>query len=263
MTRFLAFFICVGLTAQITAPNVGSARFAGRVFAVHGLPASFLVAQSPWTSAEAISFSDAGGLVSRKGTVTLIGPDGSNLADYPAGEAAPVLNIDGPLQTAIAWLPSQHALLHWSGTAFVLREVNDAGFAGQVTCLSLVAPGLARLVVTHGDSSVSAVSVSLQSGEVQSMDLLPSAHGRAFVHQSFILFQDRQGLAVESTSGLRRTLTLAPKPLPEGDLTIERMSTDWLHISSASTGQHWALYLNKRDLSLSVLPVPPATESAP
>jgi hypothetical protein len=266
MKRYLLFFTCcVLLPAQVGAPNVGSARFAGHVFAVHGIPANFLVAKTPWTSAAAVSFSDAGGLLSQNGTVTLTGPDGVSLADYASGEAAPVLNIDGPLTTAVAWLPSKNALLHWNGAAFILQEVNDSAFAGEVTYLHLISPRMAGVLVTHGDNSVSAITVSVDTGEVLSADLLPSAHGRAFVQCSFVVSEDKQGLVVESASGERRTITLAQNPLPEGDLNIERMSTDWLHISSASTGQHWALFLNSKDLRLSALPVPPSdskTEAA-
>ncbi|HEY1948072.1 MAG TPA: hypothetical protein VGG97_13755 [Bryobacteraceae bacterium] len=266
MKRYLVFFACcVLLPAQVGAPNVGSARFAGHVFAVRGIPANFLVAKTPWTSAAAVSFSDAGGLLSQSGTVTLTGPDGASLADYASGEAAPILNIDGPLATAVAWLPAKHALLHWNGKAFILQEVNDSAFAGEVTYVQLNSPRMAKLLVTHGDATVSAVTVSVETGEVLSADLLPSAHGHAFVQCSFVLSEEKQGLVVESVSGERRTITLAQNPLPEGDLSIERMSTDWLHISSASTGQHWALFLNSKDLSLSALPVPPGeskTEAA-
>jgi hypothetical protein len=258
MKQYLIFFTCcLLLPAQVSTPNVGSARFAGHVFAVHGISFNFLVAKMPWTSAAAVSFSDAGGLLSQNGTVTLVGRDGVSLADFASDEAAPVLNIDGPLTTAVAWLPTKHALLHWNGTAFILQEVNDSSLASEVTYLQLISPRMARLLVTHGDNSVSAVTVSIDTGEVVSADLLPSAHGRAFVQCSFVLSEDKQGLVMESTSGERRTITLAQNPLPEGDLTIERMSTYWLHISSASTGQHWALFLNSKDLSLSALPVPP------
>jgi hypothetical protein len=153
-------------------------------------------------------------------------------------------------------------LLRWNGAAFLLQEVNDSGFAGQVTYLQLAAPHVARLLLTHNDASVSAVTISVDTGEVISSDLLPSARGRSFLQYSFVLSEDSSGIAVESASGTRRVVTLTQTPLPEGDLTIERMSTDWLHISSASTGQHWALYLNGMNLKLSALPVPAAQEAA-
>jgi hypothetical protein len=266
MKLHVAFFVlCCGLLqAQVGAPNVGSARFAGRVFAVHGIPANLLVAKAPWTSAEAMSFSDAGGLLSQNGTVSLVSPDGTELADYAAAETAPVLNIDGPLTSAVAWLPSKHALLYWNGTALVPREVNGS-FAGEVTSLRLASPGKVLLLVshldaTHADAAVSAATVSLDTGEITSMDLLPDARGRAFVQRSFFLSQDKLGLVIESAGGAPRTVALVQDRLPEGDLTIERMSTDWLHIFSASTGKHWALYLTSNALRLSALPVPPALE---
>jgi hypothetical protein len=256
-------FACCGLlVAQVGAPNVGFARFAGRVFAVHGIPANLLVATAPSTSAGALSFSDAGGLLAQNGTILLVGPAGTSLADYAAAEPAPVLNIDGPLTSAIAWLPSKHALLHWNGTAFVLRQVTGSPFAGDVTSLRLVSPDKTLLLVTHVDASVSAATVSLDTGEITSIDPLSSAHGRAFIQGSLFLSEEKFGLVVESVAGARRTIVLTKDPLPEDDLTLERMSTDWLHISSASTGKHWALYMHGDDLRLSELPIPPAQEMA-
>ena len=262
MKLYFAFFLagCALLPAQVGAPNVGSARFAGRVFTVHGIPANLLVAKTPWTSAGALSFSDAGGLLAQDGTILLVGPDGTALAHYASAEAAPLLNMDGPLTSAIAWLPAKHALLHWNGTAFVLREVNGSSFAGEVTSLRLVSPDKALLLVTHANAGVSAATVSLDTGEITSIDPLPAARGRAFVQCSLFLSQDKLGVAVESAGGARRTIALVQDPLPEDDLTIERMSTDWLHIFSLSTGKHWALYLKDNALRLSVLPVPAALE---
>ena len=265
MKRYLGccFLFACFVAAQVSAPNVGSARFAGgRVFAVHGIPANLLVAQAPWIAADAVSFSDAGGLLSRNGTLTLVGPDGTSFAAYASGEPAPVLNIDGLLSSAIAWLPSKHALLNWSGAAFLLREVNDSGFAGKVTCIQLTSPQVARLLVTHSDTSVSAITISVDTGEIISSDVVPAAHGFTFAQGPLLLSEDPHGLAVESTSGVRRSVTLSQDPLPDGDLTLERMSTDWLHIASASTGGHWALYLTGESLRLSLLPVPPANEAA-
>jgi hypothetical protein len=258
MKRYFAFFVlcCALLPAQVGAPNVGSARFAGRVFAVHGIPANLLVAKAPWTSADAMSFSDAGGLLAQSGKITLVGPDGTPLADYVSSEPSPLLNMDGPLTSALAWLPSQHALLRWNGTAFVLREVSGSLSPGEVTSLRLVSPGRALLLMSHSDTAVSAVSVSLDTGEITNIDSLPAARGRVFVQYSFVLSQDKLGLSVESSNGAIRTLALAENPLPEGDLTFERMSTDWLHVFSASTGKHWALYLSNDALRLSVLPIP-------
>jgi hypothetical protein len=48
-------------------------------------------------------------------------------------------------------------------------------------------------------------------------------------------------------------------PIAARDLTIERMSSDWLHIFSSS-GEHWALHLTENDLQLSQMP--PAREEA-
>ncbi|HEY3936826.1 MAG TPA: hypothetical protein VGL97_05325 [Bryobacteraceae bacterium] len=248
------------LSAQVNSPRAGVARFAdGTIRTVLGLPANLLVSATPLAYADFASFSDAGGLVSRNGLIRLLGPDGSPVAEYASGETAPLLNIDGPLSTTIAWLPSQHALLHWTGHSFSLTEVNISSLGGEATSVQTFGSDQARLLVTHPNASVSAITLSLETGNVVSSDILPAAHGRAFAQHSFVVCENPQGLVVESPDGLSRTVPLSAAGLPAGDLTIERMSSDWLHVSSASTGHDWVLFLNRTNLHLSVLPAPPAS----
>jgi hypothetical protein len=263
MKPLFAFFILAALLpAQVNSPRLGVARFAdGTIRAVHGLPANLLVSATPLASEDFVSFSDAGGLVSRNGLIFLLGPDASPMAGYASTETAPLLNIDGPLATAIAWLPSQHALLHWNGNSFSLTEVNGGSLGGEVTFVQVFGPAQARLFVTHPDSSVSAITLSLETGNIVSSDILPGVRGRAFAQHAFLVFESPQGLAVESTGGYHRIVPLTAAGLPAGDLTIERMSSDWLHVSSASTGQNWVLYLNATNLHLSILPAPPVSSA--
>jgi hypothetical protein len=261
-TLFAFLVLAAVLSAQVNSPKLGAARFAdGTIRAVHGLPANLLVSATPLTSADFASFSDAGGLVSRNGLIRLLGPDASPLAEYASSETAPLLNIDGPLSTAIAWLPSQHALLHWIGHSFSLTEVNVSSLGGEATSVQTLGSGQARLLVTHADASVAAVTLSLETGNVVSSDILPAVRGRAFAQHSFVVCENPRGLVVESASGQSRTVPLTAIGLPAGDLTIERMSSDWLHVSSASTGHSWVLLLNSTNLHLSVLPAPPASST--
>jgi hypothetical protein len=261
MKTLSTFFVLAALLpAQVNSPKLGAVRFAdGTVRAVRGLPQNLLVSAAPLASADFASFSDTGGLISRNGMIRLLGADESEIAEYASGETAPLLNIEGALSTAIAWLPSQHAFLHWNSSSFVLSEVKAVTWEGEATSVQLLGPGQARLLVTHADASVSAITLSLDTGNVISSDILPDVHGRVFAQQSFLVFQSPQGLAVQSANGDRRTLPLAAGLLTAGDLTIERMSSDWLHISSASMHRDWALYLNRTNFSLSILPAPPAS----
>jgi hypothetical protein len=259
---FALFLVIPLLPAQVSSPSLGAARFAdGTIRAVHGLPQNLLVSAIPLASADFASFSDTGGLVSRNGLIRLLGPDGSQIAEYASSEIAPVLNIDGARSSAVAWLPSQHALLRWSGNSFALTEVKDIAWEDEVTCIQILSPEQARLLVTHADSSVSTITLSLETGNVVSSDILPAVRGRAFAQQSFLVFENPQGLTVESANGDLRTVRLTAASLPTGDLTIERMSTDWLHVSSTSTHGDWALFLNGTNLQLSILPSPPASST--
>ena len=134
-------FLLLGavLAAQVSAPRVGFARFSGgSVHAVSGLPANLLVADVSVARAERVSFSDSGGLLARAGEIDLVDVNAQVIASFVSGEAAPVLNIDGALTTAIAWLPASHSILYWDGKGFVRVEAN---LAGDVTGVQVIEPG--------------------------------------------------------------------------------------------------------------------------
>jgi hypothetical protein len=80
----------------------------------------------------------------------------------------------------------------------------------------------------------------------------PETFDPVFHQKSFTLFSDADGFEVQSADGSTRTL-----PVTASDVRIERMSGDWLHLSSASTHCDWALLLNEKELQLSELPAPP------
>jgi hypothetical protein len=97
--------------------------------------------------------------------------------------------------------------------------------------------------------------VSLDTGQVIDSQTTPGLEGRVIAQRSFLVAANLKNLVIESANGQRRVLPLAAR-----DLTIERMSSDWLHIFSASSGEHWALHLTRTDLQLSRMP--PARETA-
>ena len=249
---FGLLFLTAALTAQVSAPRAGWARFLDGVHAVKGLPANLLVSDALVTRANSVSFSDSGGLVSRTGKIDLVDANAQLIATFASDEAAPVLNMDGALTTAIAWLPSSHSILYWNGKDFAHAEAN---MVGEVTGIQVTEPDKARLLIRQTNGSVAAVVVSLKTGLVVDSQILPGVAGRATAQHSFLVAVDSKTLIIESANGWRRVL-----PIAAGDLTIERMSSDWLHIFSASSGEHWALHLTESDLQLSQLP--PARETA-
>jgi hypothetical protein len=245
-------FLAAALAAQVSAPRVGFARFSGgNVHIVSGLPANLLVGDVSIARTDRASFSDFGGLLARQGEIVLVDANARLIASFASGDAAPVLNIDGALTTAIAWLPSSHSILYWDGKDFLRTEAN---LAGEVTAVETIEPGKARLFVRQADTSIAAVVVSRKTGQVLDSQTLPGIVGQAIAQHSFVVAADSKALIVESSNGQRRVLPIAGR-----DLTIERMSSDWLHIFSSS-GEHWALHLTENDLQLSQMP--PAREEA-
>jgi hypothetical protein len=256
------FFIGPLLQAQLRIPQVGLARFSdGSVRAIQGVPANLIVASRAIATTDAVSFSDSGGLISSKGVIRMLQTDGTVVGEYESGEALPLLNIDSSLQSATAWLPSKHLLLRWNGSAFAVAPVDDSSLGGRVTFVRMASEETVQFFVVLADSSVARILISLASARVISSDAMPGIIGGVFVQHFWILSQHNRGLIAESANGKRETIELSQTPLPASDLTIERMSNDWLHISSRSTGANWAIRSSSMKLDVSLLP-PPAPEAA-
>ena len=248
----LLWVTALGVFAQLSAPKLGMARYSDRtVHPIYGLESNVLVNDQLLSDADAISFSDLGGLVSIAGHIQLLNSSGAVVAQYNSGEQSPVLNIDGALATAVGWLPSRSSIVYWNGQSFVATEIARGDLPGTVTSVQLINSGSAKLLASDPAGNVFAVNISLGLGQITSVNLLPGVKGPAFLQYSFVVSHDADGLHIEASNGAVRTLPLAAE-----SVTFERMGTDWVHIASAGTAQDWALHLNTTALHLSQLPAP-------
>ncbi len=237
------------LQAQVSAPRIGVIRCAdGGVRSVYGLAANFILDGKPFSTADAASFSDRAGLIAWHGTIRLVAPNGAVEGVYQSGEPEPILNVDSTSATAIAWLPRTQAILRWTGSEFRLYPVSPGTLNGRVTSIRAAGTDRAEMLVLNPDNSNSRATVELSSGNLTSVDTVPGVKGPAFAQKAAIVFRDNQKLAVETADGLRHILPVS------GDVSIERMSTEWLHLSSAGTNQRWALHLAGSQVQLFVLP---------
>lgn len=235
------------LYAAVSAPQIGVIRCSdGSVRSVYGLAANFILAAKPLATADAVSFSDRAGLIALNGAIELVQPNGALLGKYESHETKPILNVDGDAGSAIAWLPSENAVLCWTGSNFRLYSI--APLEGRVTTLRASAPDRAQLLILNGDGSSSRATVILSTGELLTLDIVPATSGPAFAQQTAILSRGANGLVVDTASGLRQSL-----PVPN-DVVVERMSSEWLHLSSAGTNRNWALHMAGAQVELFVLP---------
>jgi hypothetical protein len=242
------------LNAQISAPELGVVRYGDNaVRPVYGVESNLVLGKQVLPFADAASFSDFGGLVVVKGKIQLISRRGFVIAEYFANERKPLLDVSGGLTTAIAYLPTREALLHWSGKSFVLTQLEAGSFSGTATSVQMHGAHTARLLATTARGTVSEIAISLENGQLTSVKFLPGIRGPAFLQQNLVLFHDKQGLEVEAPDGNRRTVAF-----PSRDYMVERMSSDWLHLTSPSTKQSWVVHLNNTALHVSEMPSPAA-----
>jgi len=237
------------LQAQVSAPRIGIIRCSdGMLHAVYGLAANFVLATKPFAPADTASFSDRAGLIANNGTIQLVTPGGAIEAEYQSRETAPLLNVDTDSSSAIAWLPVAQGILRWAGSAFRLYPVSPGAVQGQVTAIRSVGQDRAELLLLNPDGSTSRAAIALSTGNLVSLDIIPGVRGPVFAQQTALVFRDGQGLAIETADGVRHTLPISR------DIAIERMSSEWLHLSSERGNQHWALHLAGSQVELFVLP---------
>lgn len=248
--------LCLPLAAQVRVPKVGAFRYAdGSMHEVQGLPANVIVFDLPVVSAQAASFADQGGLLWQSGFIRLLAADYSLVGEYaaPLSQAAeqPVLGISGDLTSALAWLPGNHTLLHWNGTEFDALVLAAGEIEGQVTDVQYLSSRQARLTVLHEDRSVSAVTISLRTGNLVNSEVLPGVSGSAFSQGFLTLFATERELVVDNLRGYRRSVAFAAP-----DVVMERMSNNWVHLYSAKLQQHWAVRVTQSEFDVSLLPGP-------
>jgi hypothetical protein len=260
---FLGWISVCGLaSAQLRVPQLGFARFSdGSVHAIRGVAANLLVDAAVMGVADCVSFADSGGLVSSNGLIRLMSADGKVLGEYQSDEPLSILDIDSSLTTAVVWLPGKHLLLNWNGNRFTATSVDDAAFGGAVIFVRLASANTAQFFVRLADSSVARLSVALPSGGLISSDVQPGISGMVFAQQGWVISQAPHGLVAELANGQRQTIELSKAELGVNDLTIERMSSNWLHVSSRSMGINWAINLSGAKASVWLLP-PPVHEAA-
>jgi hypothetical protein len=255
MFRKLPFLPLLALLAQaqVHVPQVGSIKCSdGAVRPVLGLPASFVLGKPVLFSATSSSFSAEGGIVAAAGAIHLLNADGNQIGVLPTTETQSLVNIETGISSAIAWLPLTNSLLYWDGGAF-RRSALSTPLSGRVT--SVRRDGERALLLVLQDGSVTETAISLSSGNTVSEMFLPGVEGPAFREGEFVLFQSAAGLEIEGPDG-RRSLAIASSP----DLSIERMTAHWLHLSSGASRRHWALHIANGALQLLELPAVPGTE---
>jgi hypothetical protein len=253
---FFALTFAIAACAQLSAPGIGNVRYSdGSVRAVYGIDANLVIGPE-LLSASAASFSAAGGLIANDQKIILLSPGGIPVAEYPAAERNPLLDIGATPETAIAYLPSSQSLVWWNGQTF--QQTSLAGALPGVP-VSIQSDGtLAVLYLCLSDENIARASVSLANGEIRSWEPVPGARGFAFAQAGFLLSNSGGLLVVESPSGNVETLKI-----PASGLVIERMSAAWLHLFSPATAGNWVLHLSTSVCRLSLLPAAPAIVTPP
>src|SRR3954454_8118921 len=144
----LGFFVSLAANCQVATPSVGYVRYANDgVRGIYGLEGNYIVGRSVLAAAETASFSDAGGLIYNSGSLVLADPKLIALSTTEIEGSEPIVRLDGGVDTAIAWVPSSHVLVHWNGKSFVRTAVSGIAGEDAVTSVRKLDPSTASLFV--------------------------------------------------------------------------------------------------------------------
>jgi hypothetical protein len=105
------------------------------------------------------------------------------------------------------------------------------------------------MLLMNSDGSAFEGTVSLQSGELLSLQSLPGVRGPAFWQGSFLFFQDANGLEAVSPKGAAQKIAVSAK-----DLSFDHISSTSVLLTSQSENRAWVLHLNGEHIQLSEVP---------
>jgi hypothetical protein len=241
------------LSAQITPPRIGFARFSDKTLhPVYGVNSNFIVGDALLTSVSAASFSNQFGIVAIPGHIQVLRSNLTVIADYESTDSAPVVGIEGDASTAVAWIPSRQTLLHWDGSA--LAPVKVLALDSPVISVRLKNAKTAEFLLAQS-GAVAKASISLDNGTIVGFRTVPAAQSPAIEQSSYTLWVHNGVLRIETANGI-----IQETPLFAVDVRLERISSDWVQIASRSSNQAWLLHLTTSALQLYELPTAAATK---
>jgi hypothetical protein len=239
---------------QVTTPVIGVARLLdGSLRVIYGLPDNVMIDPHSRGKFDAASFSDEAGLVAKDGSIQLVTTDFRTVAEYQTKEMNPLLNVDGSEQSAVAWLPASQSLLHWNGSAFVLKTVNGLDRGLEATSVRTSNSRTAELLLKDANGAVFHATISLQNGELLFLIVRPGLHAPAFWQGSTILFQDVDGLAAAQQDGSVQSLAANGT-----GFSFAHISSTWTVVASETPQRMWAVHVAAGAMHISEMPAIPA-----
>lgn len=247
-SKFLVLpVLAIALQAQILVPQLGSIRCSdGSVRPVLGVPASFVLGKPFASSAISASFSEQGGIIAAGGGVQLLDASGKLIGEFKTADPGALVDIDSDSSSALAWLPRTASLLIWNGSDFEQIALPSPP-SGRVTSLRRDGSRAFLLVVEDG-GGVSENEISLNSGYIDSVRYMAGVTGPAFSLGAFLLSSNGMVMEVQGPAGTQAI------PLAASALSLEKMTSEWVHITAANSTRHWALHLRPGASQLYELP---------
>jgi hypothetical protein len=165
-------------------------------------------------------------------------------------DADAVLGISNGPETAVAWLPREQKLLHWTGQWSEV-PLDGTRLPGRVRDVQYESPDAVTLLTEDTSGSLLRVRVPLAAGGFTSISPAGFATGDALLAQHAIVWETNDGFSVRCETG--NTIDF---PLSAGDLSLERASSEFIHIAAVSGNGHWLLHLTPDAATLSEIPAP-------
>ena len=183
------------------------------------------------------------------GALKLVGLDGAERGSYKQDERHPVLSISDAPDTALAWLPSSKKLVRWTGSEFTELSFDSSQLAGVVAGLRMTDPKSTEFYVQDQDSVIASVHYSLADGRVTRAQTYAEGTGQAVTAAEAVVMPGTDGLDIQS--GINPVESIA---LPDSHVTLEKSSSDWIHVSAPGSHRDWMLHIDRLHPVLSELP---------
>jgi hypothetical protein len=233
----IAICICtLSAAAQVTAPRIGMATDnAGRLRPITGVAGNLIPGAPVASGVLSAAASDVVALVKTRAEIVVIEQGVVLRARAPEGPALFAFAADGT--PAFAWLPTDRALLRWTGNNFAPVPLETAAISGDIVAIGVGDTAHINLAVSQ-NGALQILRVSLIDGVIAVVTSLPDqAHAPLLMADGAILYAVPGALVLRDSGGHERQI-----PFSGAASAITPMSSRWAQVI-ATSGRRYAVRL--------------------
>jgi len=234
----------------ISTPQIGFVQdSANALRRLSGVPGGFWLGDAIRAGVTSSAFSGTLGMAKTKGALYVFDAGGRILFKAQAKPGAALIALADSGDSALAYLASDGVLLRWTGGKLMNVPLDAPAIGGEVISIAQPSGTLASMLVER-DSRVWLLTLSLESGSIDSQRLLPGVAAQVLLlNNGDLVSANGKGITLARANGVDIHFDAALST----SVAIRRSGAGWVQVSDSS-GRQFALSLQAGHERLYQLP---------